>query len=309
MTTILSISGPTASGKSALSVAVAKSLRDKGAGAQIVSCDSMQIYKKMNIGTGKITDEEMGGVPHHLLDILDPSECCSLADFTVLAHGAIDRVTEAGDLPILCGGTGLYLDNILFDTTLSDAPSDEALRAELEEADSEELHRRLREVDPESGEAIHQNNRKRVIRALEIYLLTGRTKSDWDACSRIKKSRYNAKRVHLVCNDRSYLYERINKRVDEMFAAGLEEEARTLFSAPLSKTAAGAIGYKEFLPYFRGECTLEEVREQVKQASRNYAKRQLTWFKRQQEGALILDCALPLDEKCAQIFDFLEGEG
>lgn len=308
MTTILSISGPTASGKSALSVAVAKSLKDKGVGAQIVSCDSMQIYKKMNIGTGKITTEEMAGVPHHLLDVLDPCERCSLADFTALAHGAIDRVAAAGDLPILCGGTGLYLDNVLFDTTLSDAPADEELRMKLEELESGELHARLAAVDSQSAEAIHPNNRKRVIRALEIYLLTGRTKSDWDASSRVKKSRYNAKRVHLICKDREILYDRINRRVDGMFDEGLEKEVKALFEGTLSDTAAGAIGYKEFLPYFRGECTLTEVKEQVKQASRNYAKRQLTWFKKEQEGALLLDCTLENDQKIDRILSFLKEE-
>ena len=309
MTTLLSLSGPTASGKSALSVALAKSFINRGVEARVISCDSMQIYRGMDVGTGKITPPEADGVPHLLLDVLDPAERCSLADFTTLAHNAIDQTVKEGALPILCGGTGLYLDNILYDTTLSDAPANEALRAELERLDSGELHRRLREVDEKSADAIHQNNRKRVIRALEIYLLTGRTKSDWDAASRVKKSRYNAKRVHLICEDRAYLYDRINRRVDGMFSAGLEEEARRLFSAPLSETAAGAIGYKEFLPYFRGECTLKEVKEQVKQASRNYAKRQLTWFKKEQEGALLLDCALPIEEQLERVLSFFYGEG
>jgi tRNA dimethylallyltransferase len=305
---LISISGPTASGKSGLAVALAKALEKEGQRAEIVSCDSMQIYRGMDVGTGKVKPEEQEGIPHRLLDLLDPSEECSLADFTALAHEAIEQVAKTGALPILCGGTGLYLDHILYNTTLSDVPADEALRAELEQYDNDTLHQRLAAADPESAVAIHKNNRKRVIRALEIYLVSGKTKSYYDSISKSKVSRYNAKRVHLVSNDRDFLYERINRRVDGMFLEGLEAEVRRVFSQNPSKTAAQAIGYKEFLPYFEGSCTLLEVKEQIKQASRNYAKRQLTWFKKEEAGALCLDCALKEEEKLALCLAFLKDD-
>ena len=302
---LISISGPTASGKSGLAVALAKALLEEGTAAEIVSCDSMQIYRGMDVGTGKVRREETGGIPHHLLDLFDPREECSLADFSALAHKAIEEVANRGSFPILCGGTGLYLDHILYDTTLSEASGNEGLRAELEGYDNDTLHQRLASIDPESAAAIHKNNRKRVIRALEIYLVSGKTKSQWDADSKKKQSRYDARRVHLVSPDREFLYGRINRRVDGMFEEGLEDEVRQIFSSPLSKTAAQAIGYKEFLPYFDGQCSLEEVKEQIKQASRNYAKRQLTWFKKEEEGALLLDCATPTEEQVAQCIHFL----
>lgn len=303
---LISISGPTASGKSRLAVMLAKALEKEGVTAEIISCDSMQIYKGMDIGTGKVRKEEMEGVAHHLLDLLEPSEDCSLANFTALAHEAIEKVASKGHLPILCGGTGLYLDHILYDTVLSDAGSDEGLRAELELLDCETLHARLSEVDPESALAIHKNNRKRVIRALEIYLVSGKTKSYWDSISKNKVSRYDAKRIYLSKGDRENLYRRINHRVNGMFLEGLEEEVRLLFDKNPSKTAAQAIGYKEFLPYFEGQCTLHDTKEQIMQASRNYAKRQLTWFKKEEEGALCLDFAMPEDQKLALCLAFFK---
>lgn len=306
---ILSIAGPTASGKSRLAVALATALEKEGGPcAEIVSCDSMQIYKGMDIGTGKVKKEEMAGVPHHLLDLFEPFEECSLADFSALAHGAIEEVAARGHLPILCGGTGLYLDHILYDTVLSDAGEDPALRAELEQYDNDTLHDRLSRIDPESAAAIHKNNRKRVIRALEIYLVSGKTKSHFDSISKSKKSRYKAKRIYLAAGDREGLYDRINRRVEGMFSEGLEEEVRLLFEKSPSKTAAQAIGYKEFLPYFAGECGIEDVMEQVKKASRNYAKRQLTWFKKEAKGALLLDWAMPVKEQLAVCLAFLKEE-
>ena len=320
---IVCISGPTASGKSALAVELALALKKQGQHAEIISCDSMQIYKGMDIGTGKVTEEEKQGVVHRMLDILEPSESCSLADFAALAHSAIDDCAKNRALPILCGGTGLYLDNILYETTLSDAPCDQVLREELEKEENEALHARLAAVDPQSAQSVHPNNKKRVIRALEIYLLTGQTKSAWDARSRQKTSRYDARRIYLLPDAREVLYEKINRRVQGMFDEGLEVEVRALYEKQLSPTAAQAIGYKEFLPYFRGDCTLDAVKEEIMQASRNYAKRQLTWFKKSigdacgeggvpsnaVGGSLVIDCALPRDEQLRLALAYIGSHG
>ena len=283
---IVAVAGPTASGKSRLAVEIALAL-----GGEVISADSMQIYRGMDVGTGKITPKETKGVPHHLLDVAEPEESFSLAEYCRLAGEAIEEVLSRGALPVLCGGTGLYLDGILAGRALGDAPANEALRKELEERDPDRLYEELCAIDPESAAAIHKNNRKRVIRALEIYRLTGRTKTDWDAASKTGGSRYAVKKILLFPRDRQALYDAINARVDAMFAAGLEEEARALFARSPSATAAQGIGYKEFLPYFGGRATLEDTKEAIKKASRNYAKRQLTWFSKSAGDSLCLDSA------------------
>lgn len=301
-TKIAVIAGPTGSGKSRLAVLLAEALH-----GQVISCDSMQIYRGMDIGTGKVTAEEARGVRHRMLDIADPSESYSLAGFTDLATKEIEETAREGYFPILCGGTGLYLENLLYETRLSEAPKDEGLRKSLEKESSEELYTRLCAVDPESAAATHQNNRKRVIRALEIYELTGKTKTEWDRGSRTGERRYDAEVILLLPDSREALYDAINRRVDGMFLMGLEEEARRLYERPLSETAAQAIGYKEFLRYFKGEERIEDAKERIKQASRNYAKRQLTWFLNRQRECPTVSSALPPEEQLKRATEILEN--
>jgi len=280
MKNVLAVVGATASGKTALSIALAKAL-----GGEIISCDSMQIYRGMDIGTAKPTEEEREGVPHHLIDIVDPSESFSVADYAPLAAKAIEDISARGKLPIFCGGTGLYLDAVLTANEYSEAASDPSLREELtreaEEKGALVLWERLKREDPASAEAIHPNNVKRVVRALEIKLLTGVPKSEWDKRSRLAPSPYNAVVLGLSYPDRAVLYGRIDKRVDIMLEAGLVDEVRSLIESgrlPRGSTAAQAIGYKEILAYLDGEVSLGEAVETLKTATRRYAKRQITWF-------------------------------
>lgn len=277
---IVAIVGPTASGKSALAVALAKAL-----GGEVVSCDSMQIYKKLNIGTAKPNAAEMEGVPHHLIDCVDPEISFSSADYVSLADAAIADVHARGKLPILCGGTGLYLDCFLrgggFEETESDPALRETLFAYANEHGNVALHARLAAVDPESAAAIHPNNVKRVVRALEIFESTGMTKSEADRRSRVAESPYDATVIGLRYADRDVLYERIDRRVDQMLEAGLLDETKRLMDDgvfEVNATAAQAIGYKELLGYLGGACSLESAVEDLKRATRRYAKRQITWF-------------------------------
>ncbi len=277
---ILAIVGPTASGKTSLSIALAHALD-----GEVVSVDSMQIYRGMDIGTAKSTPAEREGVPHHLIDIADPDEPFSVADYMDAAERAVTDILSRGKLPIFCGGTGLYLDAFLRGG-VADAPgADEALRAELydiaEREGAEALHAMLAKIDPESAAATPAGNVRRVVRALEIYRLSGTTKTEWDRRSRERPLRYNAAVIGLYFNNRALLYSRIEQRVDLMLQAGLLDETRRLLEAGVferSPTAAAAIGYKELLPFLRGECSLGEATEQLKIATRRYAKRQLTWF-------------------------------
>ena len=300
---IVAVAGPTGSGKSRLAAAIAARL-----GGEVVSCDSMQIYRGMDIGTGKVTEREKCGVPHHLLDIAEVQEDFSLADFLDLARRTVGEILSRNALPVLCGGTGLYLDRLLDGTDLSAAPSNEDLRRELEKLDSETLHAKLAAIDRESAAAIHPNNRKRVIRALEIALSTGISKTEWDARSKAPESPYDRRLILLLPEDREALYAAIDRRVDAMFEAGLEKEAERVLSSSPSRTAAQAIGYKEFVPYFDGERSLAEVKEKIKQASRNYAKRQLTWFKKEEKDALRLDFETPFEEQLAAALIYIANE-
>ena len=279
---ILAIVGCTASGKTALSVELARRL-----GGEIVSCDSMQIYRDMNIGTAKPDAEERRGVPHHLMDIVDPRDPAgySCADYVRDARAAVEDILARGKLPILCGGTGLYLDAFLRGGTFEVTETDLAMRADLtayaEREGAEALHAILRELDPASAEAIHPNNVKRVVRAIEICRTTGKTKSELDRASREVESPYDALVVGLSYTDRARLYERIDRRVDLMLEAGLVEETKRLREAGIfdtCATAAQAIGYKELFPYLDGAQTLAEAADILKMATRRYAKRQLTWF-------------------------------
>ena len=277
---ILAVVGPTASGKTALAVALAKALD-----GEVVCCDSMQIYRRMSIGTAKPTEEEKCGVVHYLFDIKDPDEPFSAMEYVTLAEQAVTDILSRGKLPVFCGGTGLYLDAFLRGGMPQTPGADEGLRKELaafaEANGAEALHAQLAAVDPESAESAHPNNLRRVIRALEIYRLTGVPKSEWDRRSNTQPSRYNAAVLGLVFADRALLYDRIERRVDLMLADGLLAETRALSDAGVferSATAAAAIGYKELLPYLAGSCSLEEAVTELKTATRRYAKRQLTWF-------------------------------
>ncbi len=281
----VSVLGPTASGKTGLAVRLAKAL-----GGEVVSCDSMQLYRGMDIGTATPDMAEREGIPHHMFDIADPSEEFSAADYARLAAPVIADIAARGKLPILCGGTGLYRDALMRITDFMEGEADEALRESLyayaREHGNAALHDRLRAVDPEAADAIHMNNVKRVVRAIEVYETTGRTKTETDRMQTAGDSPYDDAPLILTFGDRALLYRRIEIRVDLMMEAGLEKEARDLLcsGAPVSRTAAQAIGYKEFLPYFRGECSLSDVAAEIKLATRHYAKRQMIWFRRYEDA-------------------------
>lgn len=276
---IIAVVGPTASGKTALSIALAK-----GLGGEIVSCDSMQIYRGMDIGTAKPDMAERDGVPHHLIDIVDPEDSFDASDYVSAARAAVDDILSWGKTPIFCGGTGLYLDSFLRGGFCETA-DDPALRAELtrraKQIGNEAIHAELRAVDPESADAIHPNNVRRVIRALEVYHATGVTKSELDRQSRESEPRYDATVMAIRFADREQLYRRIDMRVDIMLEMGLLDEVRRLKEAGVflrSRTAAQAIGYKELLGYLDGAIPLDVAVDDLKRATRRYAKRQLTWF-------------------------------
>ena len=277
---IVAVAGPTASGKSALALRLAELYR-----GEIISCDSMQIYRRMNIGTAKPTPEELARVRHRMIDIAEPDEDFSCADYVKLASEQTKCALAEGALPIFCGGTGLYLDAFLRGSDFGETQIDTALRAELEryarENGNEALHAMLREIDPESAVAIHPNNVKRVIRAIEIYRTGGVTKSELDRRSLECQSEYDALVLALRYNDREILYNRIDSRVDAMISEGLLGETEELFGAGIferNTTASQAIGYKEMLGYIKGETSLEEAVSTLKTATRRYAKRQMTWF-------------------------------
>lgn len=289
MIKLAAVAGPTASGKTALAVELAKRLF-----GEVVSFDSMQLYSGVSIGTAKPDAAEMQDIPHHMFDLVPPDGEFSCADFCDAARPVIAEIAGRGRLPILCGGTGLYLDSLLSGPGLSAAGADADLRDELSKLAADEgaesLHKRLAAIDPDSAAAIHPNNVKRVIRAIEIYELTGITKSEWDRKSREITPEYDAAVVVIAFRDRELLYERIERRVDAMLDAGLEAEAESLYAAGLLSTGKGvaqAIGYKEFIPYFKGECSISDVRDAIVLATRHYAKRQITWFSAKGERIVI----------------------
>jgi tRNA dimethylallyltransferase len=305
---VVAVVGPTASGKSRLAVELA--LQRNG---EVVSADSMQIYKGMNVGTAKPTAEEMRGVPHHLMDFAEPSRPFSVADYVELASACIAELHARGKLPVLAGGTGLYIRSLLQNLQFTETVRDDALRAQLRETAEREgvapLLEELRRVDPESAERIHPNNVSRVIRAIEIYRTTGIPMTEQMKRSREIPSPYHACVIGLDYCDRAVLYERINRRVDEMMDSGLVEEAREVLSREHSATALQAIGYKELQPYFRGECSLDEAVCRIKQETRRYAKRQLTWFRRDEGTHWIFadDCS-GFDEVAARALRYLDEE-
>ena len=287
MINALAITGPTASGKTSVSIDLALNL-----GAEIISCDSMQIYKEMNIGTAKATDEERAKVLHHMLDVISPTEDYSVESYRKDALACAENIVSRGSIPIFVGGTGLYVD-ALMRAPMSAVPEssrkyrDAALSKIKNDDDVSALWERLREIDPESAAAIHKNNVRRVIRAIEIYETTGKTKSYFDALSKKASKDISIGMITLDFHNRDNLYARVDKRVDEMIASGLVDEVESLYKRGLlmpKTTASQAIGYKELVSYLNGDLSLDEARELIKLSTRRYAKRQLTWF-RHEEGA------------------------
>ncbi|WP_059105245.1 tRNA (adenosine(37)-N6)-dimethylallyltransferase MiaA [Shouchella shacheensis] len=272
---LIALVGPTAVGKTEIGIRLARELD-----GEVVSGDSMQIYKGMDIGTAKVMAEEMNGVPHHMIDIKEPEEPFTVADFQQAATSAIARIHEQGKLPILVGGTGLYVQAVTHEFDFAESESDETFRAEMEAFVSEygekALHQELALSDPAAGEAIHANNVRRVIRALEVMHVSGKRFSEQESTQPLP--RYDVTMIGLTM-ERGRLYERINRRVDLMMEAGLEKEVRCLFENDVGGQAIQAIGYKELYAHFRGECSLDEAVDRLKQNSRRYAKRQLTWFR------------------------------
>lgn len=278
---ILVIVGPTASGKTRMAVELAQ--RHNG---EVISADSMQIYRTMDIGTAKPTKEEMGGIPHHMIDVADPEEDFSVARYVEMAARCVDDVLERGKLPIVAGGTGLYIDSLLSGRTFAPFSPDSALRGELErelaEKGGQAMLEALAQVDPEAAQRLHPNDHKRIVRALEVYRSTGKTITQHNRETQAIPPRYNALTIGLAFQDRQTMWRRIDQRVDEMVAAGLEDEVRRLLTSGISPkcTAMQAIGYKEFTQALSGEMTWQEATDVVKLRSRQYAKRQLTWFGR-----------------------------
>nr|WP_304286177.1 tRNA (adenosine(37)-N6)-dimethylallyltransferase MiaA [Clostridium paraputrificum] len=277
---ILVIGGPTAVGKTELSIELAKRLN-----GEIISADSMQIYKYMDIGSAKVSKEEMNGVVHHLIDVVDPSENFSVADYKEQGEKAIKEIISRGKLPIIVGGTGLYINSLTCNMNFTEAEKDEEYRKDLDKLANEHgnnyIHEMLKDIDPISYKEIHANNRKRVIRALEVYKLTGKPFSSYNAGEDFYKSEYDVHYYVLTMN-REKLYERINLRVDIMMEKGLLEECIKLkeMGYTSSMQSMQGIGYKEILYYLEGDVKLQEAINMIKQGSRNYAKRQLTWFRR-----------------------------
>lgn len=280
---VLTVVGPTASGKTALAVALAKYFD-----GEVVSADSMQIYKEMSIATAKPDEEEKQGIVHHLMDFLPPSEIFSVADYVDKAGKAIEDIHNRNKLPIICGGTGLYVDSLLKGVKFAEEKFDLKLREELNEeykkSGIDPLLEKLKEIDFESYEKLKsERNPKRVIRALEIYFTSGVKMSEQIKNSIPDEPPYDTVKIGLKCEDRQKLYDRINLRVDLMIKQGLLEEAKEVLCKPLGATAVMAIGYKELAPYFKGEKVLDECIEHLKQETRRYAKRQLTWFGRDKD--------------------------
>lgn len=287
MRPMIILTGPTAAGKTELSIRLSKAV-----GGEIISADSMQVYKKMDIGTAKITPEEMDGIEHYLVDELEPDEEFHVVRFQQMARQAVQKIYEKGKIPVVVGGTGFYIQALLYDIDFSDEDTDceyrDRLRRLADEKGKEFLHKMLAQVDPESAQAIHQNNIKRVVRALEFYEKTGTKISIHNEQERNKESGYNF--VYFVLtHEREILYERINKRVDRMMEAGLIDEVRQLADEGYTKDMVSmqGIGYKEVFDYLEGRQNMSETAERIKKDTRHFAKRQLTWFKREREVVMI----------------------
>lgn len=310
MKKLLVIVGPTASGKTSLSIELAKTYN-----GEIVSADSMQIYRGMNIATAKPDEKEMQGIKHHLIDFLDISETYSVGKFVNDAKAAVDEIINDSKLPILCGGTGLYIDSFLNGIDFVDNSADLELRAELNKLADEKgidyLLEKLIEIDPASYMRLYEGrNQKRIVRAIEFYKTTGVTITEQIEKSKNIDSEYQYLIFGLKANDRQYLYDRINMRVDIMIENGLVKEAEDMLKSDMSETASKAIGYKQLKPYFNNEATLEECIDRIKLETRHYAKRQLTWFKRNSSIIwLNIDELTSTEEQLDYIKGYIENKG
>lgn len=300
---VLVITGPTGSGKTKLAIEIAKRLD-----GEIVSADSMQIYKEMNIGTAKPTIEELSQATHHMVDIVDVGANFSVADYKEMATSCIDDIVSRGKMPIVVGGTGLYINSIVEEINYFDTGESKEFREKLaeiaEKEGNEVLYNELLEKDPEAAKRIHINDLKRIIRALEVYEFSKTTITQQQKNSKEIEKKYDYIIIGLT-TERSVLYERINNRVDSMFEKGLLEEARQIINkSDLLGTSYQAIGYKELKKYFDGECSLEEAKEVIKRESRRYAKRQLTWFRRNQDITW-LDIQNNINENIEKVLEIL----
>lgn len=303
---VVAVIGPTASGKSDLAVEICRRF-----GGEVVSADSMQIYKGMDIATAKPTEEEKKNIPHHMMDFLDNSEDYSVALYQQAASECIADIHSRGLLPVVCGGTGLYVDTLLNNVKLSDDSCDEELRRSLlkraEDEGADKLLEEVRAFDPEYAEKLHPNNIKRIVRALEVYKTTGTTMTEQTELSK-QASPYDVCFIGLDAENRQFLYDRIDRRVDIMFGRGLENEAREYLASANGSTSAQAIGYKELKPYIDGEISLEEAEENLKRATRRYAKRQLTWFRRNERiNWLLIDKYQKREELANAAFAIVES--
>jgi tRNA dimethylallyltransferase len=306
---IIIIAGPTASGKTAVGIEIAKRLN-----GEIISADSMQIYKYMDIGSAKPTKEEMQEIPHHMIDVIFPQEEFSVAVFRKMVTGYIDEITEKNKLPIIVGGTGLYINSLTRNLDFTEISFDLNYRNELTEIalnnGNEHLHKMLEAVDVESYQRLFPNDVKRVIRALEVYKHTGKTITEYQKESKARPIDYNLAYVGLNM-DRQTLYNRINMRVDKMFDMGILDEVTRLKDMGYQRNMVSmqGIGYKEIFDYLDGVCTLEEVKDKIKQFSRNYAKRQLTWFKRDERINWVnIDEYTSFEEMIENIITYIEGK-
>ena len=290
MKPLIIITGPTAAGKTNLSVRLARAI-----GGEIISADSMQVYRHMDIGSAKITEEEKRGVPHYLIDVLNPDEEFNVAVFQKMARDAVNTIYSHGNIPIVTGGTGFYIQALLYDIDFTDNGEDSSIREELEllgrEKGGEYLHDLLHKIDPDAAGEIHPNNKKRVIRAIEFFRQTGEQISEHNRREREKSSPYNFL-YYTVNMDRETLYQRIDRRVDLMMEQGLVEEVKKLKEMGCTRNMVSmqGLGYKEILDYLQGDCTLEEAVYILKRDTRHFAKRQITWFKRERD---VRDLYLP----------------
>jgi tRNA dimethylallyltransferase len=300
---LLVIGGPTAVGKTELSIKLAQKLN-----GEIISADSMQIYKYMDIGSAKVTKEEMDGIKHHLIDVIDPDTPFSVADFKEYGEAALNSIILNHKFPIISGGTGLYINSLTCNMTFTEAEKDDDYRRHLEdlaiEKGNEYIHEMLKDIDPISYKEIHANNRKRVIRALEVYKLTNKPFSSYNAGSDFYNSNYDVF-YYVLTMDRQRLYERINKRVDIMMKKGLLEECIRLKEMGYTSDiqAMQGIGYKELLYHLEGNLSLSEAVDMIKQGSRNYAKRQLTWFRRDKRCIFLDKDVLSDDEIIEKVYN------
>ncbi|TCO60077.1 tRNA (adenosine(37)-N6)-dimethylallyltransferase MiaA [Caldanaerobacter subterraneus] len=308
---IVLIVGPTATGKSRLAVDVAKRFN-----GEVVSADSMQIYKYMDIGTAKITKEEMQGIPHHMIDIVEPNEEFSVAEYEKRAKAIIKDIHERGKLPIIVGGTGLYINSIVYIMHFSDFEGSKEFREKMkklaETYGTSYLYEKLKEVDPEAARKIHPNDLRRIIRALEVYEFTGKPISHYQKMSGMRKNpEYDPIMIGLNYKNRQLLYEKINRRVDEMIKNNLVEEVVNLLKIGYNKygTSMQALGYKEIVEYLNGEISLEEAVEKIKKGARRYAKRQITWFKAYDFIKwFFVDDYKTYEELRENIFEYLAGK-